>query len=146
MTKISRINPKQTREESEPKVPMDLRQALTATPMARASWVDITPIARRDWLSWIDLAKQPETRRRRIERACNMLASGKRRPCCFSVVPINLYKALADNPVAKAQWKNLTPIERRRFISWIDSVKQPEIRRTRIEKVCEMLASGKQCP
>jgi DNA-binding transcriptional regulator YiaG len=28
-------------------------------------------------------AKQPETRRRRIEKACDMLVSGKRRLCCF---------------------------------------------------------------
>src|SRR4029077_3627435 len=40
-------------------------------------------LARRDWIFSISSAKQPETRTRRIEKACDMLASGKRRLCCF---------------------------------------------------------------
>ena len=74
------MNPKPAGEHSEPRVPTDLRKALSATPMAKAQWRDLTPIARRDFISWIDSAKQPETRRRRIERACSILAAGKRRP------------------------------------------------------------------
>ena len=70
-------------EEPETRVPMDLRRALAAAPLAQALWGDITPIARRNWILWISSAKQPETRRRRIEKACAMLASGKRRVCCF---------------------------------------------------------------
>jgi hypothetical protein len=70
-------------EEPEIRVPMDLRIALAATPLAQAGWEDITPMARRDWIFSISSAKQPETRRRRIEKACDMLASGKRRLCCF---------------------------------------------------------------
>jgi len=69
--------------ELEMKVPADLRKALAATPKARALWSGITPIARRDWISWIISAKRPETRVRRIENACKMLATGKRRVCCF---------------------------------------------------------------
>src|SRR5882757_257807 len=70
-------------EEPEIRVPMDLRKALAAAPLAQAGWEDITPMARRDWIFSISSAKQPETRRRRIEKACGMLASGKRRLCCF---------------------------------------------------------------
>ena len=70
-------------EEPETRVPMDLRKTLAAAPLAQALWADITPIARRDWILWISSAKQPETRRSRIEKACAMLASGKRRVCCF---------------------------------------------------------------
>ena len=70
-------------EEPEPRVPADLRKALTAAPKARALWSDITPNARRDWIHWITSAKQPETRARRIKNACSMLAAGKRRVCCF---------------------------------------------------------------
>jgi uncharacterized protein YdeI (YjbR/CyaY-like superfamily) len=114
--------------------------------MATAQWRDLTPIARRDFISWIDSAKQPETRRRRIERACSMLAAGKRRPCCFSIVSFDLHKALAATPRAKAQWSDLAPVERRDFISWMDSAKQPEENRRRIEKACAMLAAGKRCP
>jgi Bacteriocin-protection, YdeI or OmpD-Associated/Domain of unknown function (DUF1905) len=70
-------------EEPEVRVPMDLHKALAAAPLAQAGWEDITPMARRDWIFSITSAKQPETRRRRIEKACDMLACGKRRLCCF---------------------------------------------------------------
>lgn len=69
--------------EPQPKVPTDLRKALAAAPKARALWSNITPIARRDWIHWITSAKRSETRARRVENACSMLAAGKRRVCCF---------------------------------------------------------------
>src|SRR5208337_4890130 len=72
-----------TGEDPELRVPMDLRQALAAAPLARALWTNITPMARRDWILWLSSANQPATRRSRIEKACEMLASGKRRVCCF---------------------------------------------------------------
>jgi len=70
-------------EEPEPRVPADLRKALAAAPKALALWSDITPVARRDWIHWITSAKLPETRARRVNNACSMLAAGKRRVCCF---------------------------------------------------------------
>ena len=70
-------------DEPEIRVPLDLRRALAASPLAQAGWKDITPLARRDWIFSISSAKQPETRRRRIAKACDMLACGKRRLCCF---------------------------------------------------------------
>lgn len=70
-------------EEPEPRVPADLRKALAAAPQARALWSDITPIARKDWIHWIVSARRPETRARRVAKACAMLAGGKRRVCCF---------------------------------------------------------------
>ena len=143
---MNKMNPMPAGEESEPKVPTDLRTALAAAAPAKAQWRDLTPIARRDFISWIDSAKQAETRRRRIERACSMLAAGKRRPCCFSIVSFNLYTALAASPPAKARWSDLTPIEHRDFISWIDSAKQPEAHKRRIEKACSLLAAGKRRP
>ncbi|MGI8957208.1 MAG: YdeI/OmpD-associated family protein [Chthoniobacterales bacterium] len=72
------------KKEPEPTVPPELKKALgTAAAKARTVWSDITPMARRDWIHWITSAKQEETRARRITTACSMLASGKRRPCCF---------------------------------------------------------------
>src|SRR5258705_9869391 len=118
---MNKMNPKLAGEESEPRGPADLRQALAAAPLAEAVWRDLTPIARRDFISWIDSAKQAETRRRRIERACSMLAAGKRRPCCYSIVSLDLHLALKATPTAKAQWSDLTSIERRDFINWMDS-------------------------
>jgi len=70
-------------KEPEPKVPADLRKALAANPAAKATWADITPVARRDWIHWITSGKKAETRARRIDTACDKLASGMRRACCF---------------------------------------------------------------
>ena len=133
-------------KESQAKVPADLRKALAAALKSKAQWNDLTPIARRDFISWIDSAKQLETRRRRIERACSMLAAGKRRPCCYSIVSFDLYTGLNAAPKAKAQWSDLTSTERRDFISWMDSKKEKDANKRRIEKVCAMLAAGKRRP
>lgn len=133
-------------KEPEPKVPTDLRKALANDLIARDKWSDLTPIARTDFTSWIESAKQPETRKRRIERACSMLAAGKRRPCCYTIVSLDLHLALKATPRAKAQWSDLTPVERRDFISWMDADKEPERHRRRIEKACAMLAAGKRRP
>jgi bacteriocin resistance YdeI/OmpD-like protein/uncharacterized protein DUF1905 len=71
-------------QEPEPRVPADLRKALAAAPRkAQEAWSDITPAARRDFIHWITSGKRAETRVKRIETACDMLAKGKRRPCCF---------------------------------------------------------------
>ncbi|RNF86481.1 YdeI/OmpD-associated family protein [Montanilutibacter psychrotolerans] len=69
--------------EPEPRVPTDLRKALATVPEARAQWTRLTPAGRRDWIQWITSAKKAETRARRIVNACDMLACGKRRACCF---------------------------------------------------------------
>jgi uncharacterized protein YdeI (YjbR/CyaY-like superfamily) len=68
----------------EPRAPSDLRKALAgASAKAREVWSDITPAARRDFIHWITSPKRPESRANRIATACDMLAKGKRRPCCF---------------------------------------------------------------
>jgi hypothetical protein len=69
--------------ESEPALPDDLQTALAASPAAKASWDDTTTIARVDWVHWIESAKQAKTRQTRVDNACDMLASGKKRVCCF---------------------------------------------------------------
>lgn len=70
-------------KEPEPKVPDDLRKALAANAEAKATWDDITPVARRDWIHWITSGKKAETRVKRIDVACDKLACGNRRACCF---------------------------------------------------------------
>jgi hypothetical protein len=72
-----------SKKEVETAVPVDLRKALAGAPKAKALWSEITPTARRDWIQWIVSAKQAETRARRISGACDMLAGGKKRVCCF---------------------------------------------------------------
>ena len=69
--------------EPEPEVPADLREALAASPAAHVTWEDITPVARRDWIHWVTSGKKAETRAKRIGTACDKLASGQRRACCF---------------------------------------------------------------
>jgi hypothetical protein len=70
-------------QEPEPDIPSDLLAALAASPEARTEWDSTTTIARLDWIHWITSAKQAKTRAQRISNACDMLASGKRRVCCF---------------------------------------------------------------
>jgi len=70
-------------EEPEPEVPADLARALADHPQARATWDDITPRARRDWVQWVTSGKKAETRIKRLAVACDKLASGQRRACCF---------------------------------------------------------------
>ncbi|WP_340677569.1 YdeI/OmpD-associated family protein [Paraglaciecola sp.] len=70
-------------QEPEPLVPSDLLEALATLPEAKTVWEDTTTIARLDWIHWITSAKQLKTRTKRINDACEMLNSGKRRVCCF---------------------------------------------------------------
>lgn len=69
------------------KVPTDFQKALNAEPKILAAWEDITPLARNEWICWVESAKKQETRHHRIERACNELIEGKRRPCCWPGCP-----------------------------------------------------------
>lgn len=70
-------------KEPEPDIPADFQEALMACAKARGIWDDTTTIARLDWVHWITSAKQSKTRVKRIGDACDMLASGKKRVCCF---------------------------------------------------------------
>ena len=70
-------------DEAETRVPEDLAGALASHPEAFEQWEDTTTKARRDWILWLLTAKQKKTRETRIEKACDMLASGKGRVCCF---------------------------------------------------------------
>lgn len=65
------------------KMPADLKKALNLDKVILEAWEDITPLARNEFICWIEDAKKPETRMSRIERTCNDLVNGKRRPCCW---------------------------------------------------------------
>lgn len=84
--------------EPEPKVPGDLQQALNAAPEALCVWQATTTIARLDWIHWIESAKQAKTRAKRIADACDMLAAGKKRVCCFD--PSGYYSKALSAPAA----------------------------------------------
>lgn len=62
----------------------DVEAALRADPQVYALWGGLTPLGRNEFLCWIEDAKQPKTRLRRIERTKDELQEGKKRPCCWA--------------------------------------------------------------
>lgn len=70
-------------KEPEPRVPADLREALKASPAAKATWAATTAVARRDWIAWMTSGRKAETRGKRLASAIDMLEHGKKRVCCF---------------------------------------------------------------
>ena len=59
-------------------------------------------------------------------------------------VPVDLRKALAAAPKARALWSDITPVARRDWIAWITSAKRLDSRARGIHNACEMLAAGKR--
>jgi uncharacterized protein YdeI (YjbR/CyaY-like superfamily) len=64
-------------------LPADLRDGLGGSEDALAAWLDITPLARNEFICWVEDAKKPATRERRIRRTREELEEGMRRPCCW---------------------------------------------------------------
>ena len=87
--------------EPEPELPSDLRQALDDAPAAWAAWESTTTLARVDWIHWIVSVKQAATRAKRVAEACDKLASGQRRVCCFD--PSGYYSKALGAPEAADQ-------------------------------------------
>lgn len=85
-------------EEPEPEIPADFLEALQAAPQARATWDATTTLARVDWIHWIVSAKQAKTRAKRINDACDKLAGGEKRVCCFD--PSGFYSKALSAPEA----------------------------------------------
>lgn len=64
-------------------VPDDLAAALSADARIEPLWDALTPLGRNEFLCWIEDAKQPATRQRRIARTVAELVEGRKRPCCW---------------------------------------------------------------
>jgi hypothetical protein len=62
----------------------DLEVALRSDPEALALWQGLTPLGRNEFLCWIEDARQPKTRARRIVRTLEEMRDGKTRPCCWA--------------------------------------------------------------
>jgi hypothetical protein len=62
----------------------DLEAALRLNPKVLALWESLTPLGRNEFICWVEDAKQSKTRQRRIERTCDELLEGKKRPCCWA--------------------------------------------------------------
>src|SRR3546814_5670496 len=62
----------------------DLQAAVRSNPKILKLWENLTPLGRNEFICWVDDAKQAKTRQRRIERTCDELLEGKKRPCCWA--------------------------------------------------------------
>lgn len=62
----------------------DLQAAVRSNPNVLALWENLTPLGRNEFICWVEDAKQAKTRQRRIERTCDELLEGKKRPCCWA--------------------------------------------------------------
>jgi uncharacterized protein YdeI (YjbR/CyaY-like superfamily) len=74
-------------------VPADLRKVLVSNPDVLDIWNSLTPLSRNEWICWITIVKKTETRNEHIERFCEELLDGKRRPCCWPGCPHRRPKA-----------------------------------------------------
>ena len=61
----------------------DLQTAVESDPAVLALWEGLTPLGRNEFICWVEDAKQPATRQRRIARTGEELLEGKKRPCCW---------------------------------------------------------------
>ncbi len=68
---------RKTEPRPPPEAPADLLAALAANPAARRHFDAFPPSHRREYIEWIEGAKRPETRARRIETAVAQCAEGK---------------------------------------------------------------------
>ena len=78
---------KETASDPLHDLPPDLKKALHANPNVLEKWESLTPLARNEWICWVTIVKKPETRQEHIERLCEQLLEGKRRPCCWPGCP-----------------------------------------------------------
>ena len=62
----------------------DLQSALQSDPDALALWQGLTPLGRNEFICWVEDARQPATRQRRIQRTIGELREGQKRPCCWA--------------------------------------------------------------
>jgi uncharacterized protein YdeI (YjbR/CyaY-like superfamily) len=59
-------------------IPEDLLQALSAVPDLEQMFLRYPPSHKKEYLKWIEEAKRPETRQRRIEQAVKQLQEKRR--------------------------------------------------------------------
>jgi len=57
--------------------PPDLRKALKSNKAAQAAWDCYSYTHRKEFAKWLEEAKKPETRARRLDKSIEMLAAGK---------------------------------------------------------------------
>ncbi len=78
------------------RVPKDLRGVLESNIGLLEKWNGLTPLARNEWICWVTLVKRVETRKKHLNRLCEDLRKGKRRPCCWAGCPHRQPKTKSD--------------------------------------------------
>ena len=61
-------------------------------------------------------------------------------------VPPDFRKILASDPVALAQWQDLTPLARNEWLCWIEDAKKADTRQRRLQRTQHELKEGKRRP
>ena len=69
------------------KMPSDLSTILKSNNDVLEIWERLTPLARNEWICWVTIVKKKETRIEHLQRLCEDLRKGKRRPCCWPGCP-----------------------------------------------------------
>ncbi len=69
------------------KMPSDLRAVLKSNKDVLELWEKLTPLAHNEWICWVTIVKKKETRIEHLQRLCEDLRKGKRRPCCWPGCP-----------------------------------------------------------
>jgi hypothetical protein len=70
-------------EDCQPRVvsvPPDLQAALEADPGAQTFFHKLSYTHQKEFVQWVEEAKRPETRQKRIQRTLDLLLAGKREP------------------------------------------------------------------
>jgi uncharacterized protein YdeI (YjbR/CyaY-like superfamily) len=71
--------PKSGTQKPSPVAPPDLVAALAGNAAAAGCWAAFAPSHRREYVEWIEEARRPETRARRLAQAVAWMAEGKSR-------------------------------------------------------------------
>jgi hypothetical protein len=87
--------------------PEDLQAAIGGDPGLLPLWERLTPLGRNEFICWVEDAKQAATRERRIQRTCEELREGKKRPCCWA-------GCIHRTDKAPGRWQQAVLIEGRR--------------------------------
>jgi uncharacterized protein YdeI (YjbR/CyaY-like superfamily) len=73
----SLMSPKERAKKGEPVAPPELVKALDADPAAKSKFAELRLSCRREYIEWIEQAKRPETRERRVATTIAQVAEGK---------------------------------------------------------------------
>ena len=87
--------------------PDDMRIAIEAEPNIFALWQALTSLGRNEFICWVEDAKRPETRKRRIERTVEELNQGQKRPCCWA-------GCIHRTDKAPGRWQQAVLVEKRK--------------------------------